>query len=164
MGPGFLVRVEVNMRRATSLLRLFIRWAATSWTLLALSACFHATPVMPAPATPEEAVEIRGTLSGTWYYVAWRTGEGQGWSDASLLGGGSPWFWSFGDTNRIRWMIEGSGAREMAWSLDGKNLRLTFLGGIPSTWDFRVEEWRGDTLVVFDYGLSRYYKLTKRVP
>ncbi len=134
-----------------------------SWVgALFLGGCFHATPVVPAPATPAEQTAIASGLDGTVWYVhtyAEAGGEPKGAIEVFVFIAG-------GDLGPVaftgvydgvlpmfeiqqRWLVETS----------GKNVILHYAAMAASTRSLRIDRIGPDRATFFDYDFSRTYEL-----
>lgn len=126
--------------------------------VVSCAGCFRSTPVTPAPAEPAVVAEISERFVGTWYLTSWRNEGGQ-WRDIDSL-----WMWNVNQGGQLSFVIGDNVPRPMGWRLDGRNLTLTeiFNPGLSLTSSYRFEEWGGGGLVLFNYDLTRFYRLSKQ--
>jgi hypothetical protein len=140
---------------------VFARCLAFLLFTVLVAACFHATPVTPAPATSEETEAIRGALRAhTWSSRRWREGTSAEWREDA-----APTQFIFSES----WVTiqsknaSGSGSasalcERCAYTLEGRNIKIiSSLNG--ATMVFRVESHEPSHLQLFWYDLSRYFDL-----
>lgn len=113
--------------------------------------CVKATPVTPAPLTPERASELQGILPGKWLWMASsRTLHGPKDGVGYLYEAVRLYTFDADGTSRL-------GKTEAKWSLDGANIVGSVLGNA------RVEEFSPLKLTLFVYDNSTYMYFDRKL-
>lgn len=115
------------------------------FVLVFAGACVTATPVTPAPVTPERFSELKSGLPGTWFWVATKKTGGEKEEVSSML---------YDSVRTYTINADGTvkmGASDGTWSLDGANLTTTVWLEVS-----RIEELSPNALTLFVYGNSTW--------
>jgi hypothetical protein len=114
--------------------------------------CVTATPVTPAPVSPEEAPKLQAALIGSCNVTATEK-PGSAPKEAKGIR------MTFSADGKLAYHIEtpfGSLDQVYTYKLDGRNIASD---GIYKA--MRVDEWNGKTLKLFMYELTQTYHCTK---
>ncbi len=120
--------------------------------LLAVAACAHATPVAPAPISPEESPKLQASLVGTCEVTGTQTLGGERKEAHGLM-------WTFNPDGRGQFDIPGGliAGNHFNYRVEGRNV---FTDGPYKA--IRIDDWSTPTTTWFMYDLSQTYYCTKR--